>query len=121
MTVLDVKFVPKATALLNKYGKDATYTVIQRPDYNPATGATARKSPQTGTFKIVPPEFMEGYIGNEGVKAGQAKTWMAAENLTFSPKTPFDMRYDGKNFKVVELGTIFSGELVTLYQLTYER
>jgi hypothetical protein len=118
VTRLDDKLVPKAYELIEKFGKVVSF--ISGPPasgYDPTTGKNATFTADTYSVKVTPPqEYEQKYIDGDLIQVGDVQIFLAAQNLTFTPKNGMDVTIDSENWKIVSFGKIYTGEQVALYE-----
>jgi len=114
MTDLDDKMLPKALALIAKFGKSVTWTAYAE-SFNPATSVNTR-TPTARTATIKPPQaFRQGYVDGDLVRVGDLKTGIAASGLSFTPKTGDTVLLDTVTYEVMAVWPIYSGTSVAVY------
>lgn len=117
-TPLDAKLVPKAHALLKKFGKSVDFSKADTPVYDPVTMATTNSGTLTQTAKISPPEkYSDFYIDGTTIKAGDAHCYVSPVGLDWIPKQGNSVEIDGAKFEIIRCSPIYTGEKVALYEL----
>jgi len=113
-----------ADNLINRFGKTVTLRRVTRTAYNGATGVGGDNNlPVDYTVKVSPPtDFMFKKIDGTLIKEGDQVVSIAALNAPIVPYQETDsvfMDVDGVNeeWKIRQLGRLWSGELVATYIL----
>lgn len=120
MTQFDDKFLPLAKRLVDKFGKVVTYE--ERPDpssYDPTTGGVDETiALPTYSVKIAPPDqYKDFFIDGEIIEVGDTKTIIAAQGLEFTPTKGSAFFIDNTVWRIVNIGPLYSGELIAAYVL----
>lgn len=122
VTSLDTKLVPKATELLDLYGKAVTWSVTIGAAYNPASGAVTVGTTTNHSVKVSPPDpYSSRYIDGDLVRVGDARVYVAAELLTFTPAEGQTITIDSATWKIVRVNAIYSGESIALWEAQVRR
>jgi hypothetical protein len=116
-TSLDIRMLPKAKALIAKYGKSiqlvpatVAYTAAQ------SEGTRTESTPQT--VKITPPEPYETrFIDGDLIKIGDTHCYMAAKDAPAIPEEGMRAVIDGVRWLIVAVNKVYSGDDVCLYEL----
>lgn len=114
MTFLDLTLPDKVYELVEKYGKEVSFT-SEVKTFDATTGATT----STATVykrKVTPPEeFDSKYIDNDTVRLGDMQITLAAKGLKFTPIESMKVLIDAKSFNIVAIRKIYTGELIGAY------
>jgi hypothetical protein len=117
-TALDTKLVPKALALINKFGTNATFTVSIGGTYSPATGKVSGTSTEDKIQKVSPPSrFDKSLVDGELIKATDLLVVLAASGLTFTPEQSMKVTLDTRVYTIVDVWPVMSGDKVAIYKL----
>jgi hypothetical protein len=121
-TTLDTKLVPRAKALLDRYGM--TVSVKARGGTaNYKTGEV--ESPGDSTYtgvKITPPfPYEHREIDGDTIRLGDAKSYLAAQDLSFTPIIGMMLTIGSEMWAIVGVGVVRTGDSVALYQLQLRR
>lgn len=121
MTELDGELPELAVELIDEYGKAVEYVIVGEAVYDKATAkTTAPKTPVEGV-KILPPEGYSAYqvAGSGGLVeiADKKLTTAAAYFNGLEPTAGDKVSFDGVEYTVMKVDTIYSGELPCLYVL----
>jgi hypothetical protein len=129
MALLDAKFVPLAKKLLDKYGMTASLRIRNSSStFNEATGTRSSASDETFTVKAVPPSVAKDLI-RDGSNETSAVTFISPLDIEGNslctdgdPVKNCDtfIASDGKNYKIANKTSIYSGDLVALIRLDLE-
>lgn len=112
---LDAELGPIAVDLIAEYGKAITLTRITAGVYDPATSKSTDTTADE-TINVLVEEY-KGYDFANGLAiVGDKKLTVAAVGLT-APNLNDRVTIDSATFKILELQTIYSGELPALYVL----
>ena len=128
-TVLDTKIVPKALAILEKYGMSAT--LVSRPNvtYDAATGDVASASDTLTSVKIAPPSPVttRQIDAEASFQPGDAVTYIAASGLAVIPTLQMGIRIPDPDkstsheWVIVVRTPIYTGDEIALYELGLRR
>lgn len=120
-TSLDTKLIPKAADLVDTYGKSVTWSVTTST-YNPASGDVSGVAVTTYTVKVTPPEpYSERWIDGDLIRFGDAKVFLAAQGLAFTPAPGQTITIDSTVWIVVAANAIYTGESVALWEAQVRR
>ena len=126
--------LPKTLAILAKYGTDATFKVKTGggvPD--PSTSTVSAVTTTDVLWKISPPAPYSAFlIDDDVIQAGDMKTVLAAQGITFTPAvahpvtppavpTATSLTFGGYLWRIMAADPIYSGDLVCAYQLQLRR
>lgn len=116
-TALDNKLVPKALALINKFGLDATFVNITvGPTFVPGSG-TVTKTTANVVRKVSPPAEKRRY-GEAGVIRKEATViYVAASGLTFTPTKGNRVTVGTITYTIEEANPYYSGEQIAVWEL----
>ena len=115
-TPLDDRLVPRVLDIIARYGKVLAYSVTTGATYNPATSRREGGSTAVHQVKSTPPTgYSHALIGTSGIQAGDQHTLVAAKDLPFDPKVATGVQVDGKDWTIVTVKPIRSGELVAAW------
>jgi hypothetical protein len=126
-TALDLKLVPKAQALLTKFGLSVTYNKATAGTYNPALGSVSGGTSAAHTVKISPPEPIRddllGLHGNDTYKSGDLTTYLADEDLSFEPAAGGNdtIVIAGVTYNVIGVHAYYSGDLIAIWRLNLRK
>lgn len=122
VTSLDTKLVPKSADLVELYGKAVTWSVTTGAAYNPASGTVSGGSTTNHSVKVTPPEpYASRYIDGDLVRTGDARVYIAAESLAFTPAEGQKLTIDAATWKVVRVNAIYTGESIALWEAQVRR
>lgn len=117
-TSLDDKLVPKALTLVNKFGKDVVFVVLETEEYDPETGKVTEGGETSETQKVSPPaKYDRRYINDDTIQEGDTIIGLPAKNLTFTPKNGMVVKFDDTTWRIVSMNPLYTGELIALYEL----
>lgn len=115
MTALDKTLGKVATKVIAKYGSPITFKSITTGSYNPSTGSSATTTTSTVTKAVVedynPREFVDGLI-----LMGDKKFTVAAAGIT-KPKPGDKIMLNGKDYAVIRVSEIWSGEEIAAFEV----
>lgn len=120
MTELDDKLLPVALELINKFGKDMTYTVVTTEGtYDPATRSkTGEVSTIYPGVKSAPPfDYETKDIDGTLIKRGDLKTIVAAKDAVFTPAQNMFVEFDGIKFAATTIKPYYSGDLIAAWEI----
>jgi len=117
MTTLDDKLIPKVYALINSYGKTASYEVYAGESYDETTGKTTMGSKTAYSVKITPPEQEKTIVQGDTLPSGDCFCFMSAYGLSFSPAAGHRLVIYSKTWRVLSVFPIYTGESIALYKL----
>lgn len=113
---LDSNAVATALRLLNKYGKQITYTHVTAGIYNPATGSATAT-----TSAITPKVYVDVFTGDKFwsnlIVAGDRKVLAAGDSFTTVPKPGDTLTIGAVIFTVLAVKPLYSGNSVALYEI----
>ena len=117
-TELDTKMIPIAQALLTRFGKTATFVVPATKVYDPTIGETTEGADTNYSTKITPPgPLIRGYIPQDLVQQGDLQTFVAAQDLQFTPSLGYEILIDAESWRIEFVNPIYSGDSIALYAL----
>jgi hypothetical protein len=116
MTELDAELGPLALDTINEFGKSVTltYAVAEAPGYDPDTASTTLAEPPDP--KLVKAIIEDSETAKGLIEGASHKLTIAALGLT-EPSASTSATFDGTTYAVLQVGTVFSGELPCLYIL----
>ena len=118
MTRLDVRLIPKIAKLLDTYGKDVIFEEIALKKYDPENGTVTEAGHVQHPWKITPPEGYEArMIDGETIRTGDERTYIAAQDIPFSPVPGMKVSYDSLTWRVVSVQPIRTGEETGAYEI----
>ena len=124
MTDLDLEVLPEVVAILEEFGRDATFIVRSKTygDAEVTSGQTTYGSEPNVVAKCTPPwpydlSFRDGDV----VTQGHAKIYVAGQDLAFTPKTGMQVVIDGRTWTVLVVTPISSGEQNAAWAMEIER
>lgn len=115
-TSIDIKALPKALALIDRYGIMATF-VVETGAYS---DATQKVTSTAATFqrKVTPPVEKRAWDPGAGVtRIEHTEVVMAAQGLLFTPARGQKVTIGGTAYAISELEAIYSGEQVAAWVL----
>ncbi len=117
MTVLDDKLVPKTLAIIDKFGRNATFTELTTNTPDPTTGTVTQVEVEH-VRKITPPsEYNDRYMSLDHIDIGDAKVLVAASAIPFTPIKAMKVVIDSNTWKIVRVSPISSGASIAAYEL----
>ena len=117
-TSLDLIMLPLAKRLLLAYGKTAVFKVPTTEPYDPATGAGTETVVVDYSRKITPPEpYLVGYVPENLIKRGDMKTYVASQDLGFTPASGWRLVLNSKTWRIEYVSNILSGEDIAMFEL----
>lgn len=118
MTALDDKMVPKAFQLIAKLGKLVRFVVVSGGAYDPTTQTMTGETTTNVDAKTSPPtRVSEKLIDGDNVRFGDLVIYLPAQGLTFVPKIEHTVVIDSRTYRILEVGPIYSGEQIALYEI----
>lgn len=122
MTKLDDKLPLKAYRAIQKYGKDVIFTKAKDGLYDPDAGVVMTTGVESNTVKVSPPQkYKASYADGETRRQAQSQLTLPAHLLTFTPTTDYQVVFDGLAFEIVDLDTVYSGDLIAAYEVFIRR
>lgn len=128
-TTLDAILVPRVMALIERFGKLASFTVLSSSTYDPATGGVV-ESAEVGSpvrIKVTPPTpYARRFVGNDAMREGDIQIGFSpvapdadtGAPISFVPVLGMDVSIDSVSLETVAVDIVYSGESVALYILT---
>jgi len=102
-TELDKELVPEVYTLIDELGEAVIFEVADGLLYS---------------LKITPPEpFQDSFIDNDVIREGDLTTYVAAKDIPFTPAPGIKMTLESKDYTVIKVSPIYTGELIALYTL----
>lgn len=122
MTSLDVKLVPKAFELVEKFGQYATFVTdeLKQSNYDPSTGHVIPDTPTNSVRKVTPPEEYDDYYATkhqDTIIFGDMRTFLPAKDLPFDIEKVTEVNIEGELFSIVGIEKIYTGSEIALYEL----
>ena len=118
MTGLDDRLVPRAKVLVEKYGKELTFTDAPTPgEYDPATGKSTW-TPSDYVVKCTPPTGVsEAMVNGDTILSGDMETYLPAQNLAFTLTDTMKVVFASSTWAITAIEPVYSGDSVALYGL----
>lgn len=126
-TPIDAELLPAVLELVQTYGKDVTYVVPVGASFDAETSTKAGGDEELYDLKVTPPEDWTDQRGGKSYtnKVGASNTslsrgfkcYLPAKDLRFTPSKFNKVRMDGLEYKIEEVGRVYSGNFVVLYIL----
>jgi len=123
MTTLDTKFRALATKMIDKFGKDATYTTVTTTTgaYDPLTGTNTTTAETATAIKVFISKFSGGDYADGLVKRSDKKLLVSAEE-TITPELGDKVTIDSTVYQIVPPAIeTWSGEQIAMYALQARR
>ena len=122
-TELDKKLLPAIAKTLSRVGRNLTWVIPGRTEYDPVEGEVVEKTSdrQSVELKSLPPGDYKDYFTEGSVKATDTQTGFAGAELTIEPTLEMQVAIDGSSFRVNQLRPIYSGEQVALWMVNLSR
>jgi hypothetical protein len=114
MPALDKSLPKVAQTLLKTFGRTLLFTENRTGTFQPSTNT----SPTTvieHEVKAVITNYREN--DRAGVRTGDKRVILAAKDVDVAPSTEWRFKIDTRNYEVIDVTTIYSGELPALYEL----
>lgn len=122
MTSLDDRLVPRAKALLLKYGRDAVFSVPASLTPNPSSGTVTEGVVTTYTRKVTPTEgWNPRFVPREIWEEGDQFRYVAAKDIGFLPVPGMKVELGAEVWRIEGVSPVETGELVALYGLHLKR
>lgn len=120
MTRLDVNARLMAQRMIDRYGKELTFTRVAKGAYNRATSSvTTSTTTQPVRAYLSSPSKQQL---EKGVLASSEMALIAAKSLTIGDPTPGDrFTFDGKSFTVGWIDKLWSGEQVAMWTVELKK
>jgi len=112
-TALDLKIQPQVKKILDDYGKEITF-YQKSSTYNPSTG----EGTVTETSKVekcIPPYQVEKKFITGDIKSTDLMTGLVPQN--WKPKLTDRAVIDGRDYSIMAVQPIYTGELIGLFLL----
>jgi len=113
--------VAASIALIDKFGRNVTFTYITPGTYTASTNAITGDSETTQTVKMAITDFRRDEIDGKKVKRGDKEALLAPDSLTREPRTGDKVTDDGKDYRVMDIDDVKPGDTVLLYKLQLRR
>lgn len=120
VTPLDEKLVPKALALIEKFGTNATFHIPANdpPTFDADTNTTAEGAITDHVRKISPPDpYTKEWIDGKLIVLGDARCYVAASGIPFTPNEGQKLTYGGDKWQIIKSDPLVSGDLTAAYEL----
>ncbi len=125
LTTLDLKFLPKVFALVQKYGKTVTFIVNTIVDSDPVLGDVTTSSNKRYQLKVSPPESYEVTVEtSDSNLVGAFSCILPAQGLLFKPVIGMTLLLENNNSEtwyIVKVGRLYSGEAIAAYEIVFNR
>ena len=117
---LDARMVPLALRLINSYGKTIAYSDASDSTYDPTTGTQAvTRTPYT--LKAIVQDYSfrgaGGGFASGLIREGDKEIMIAASGLAFLPQAGDRVTVDSVTYTTVNVKTLYSGELPSVFTL----
>jgi len=120
-TDLDTDFLAESLDLTNELGKEVQF-FLRDETFSPSTGNAVLNYTRTKTHHCTPPqEYAEKFIDGEVIKEGDARIFLPAIELEFTPHKGQRTLIDCEVWTVEEIGLVYSGEQIAMYSLQIRR
>ena len=117
-TDLDDKLVPKALALLNKFGRCGVFHAPTSYNYDPDTGRNQKVSVIQYERKVAPiMGFDQKYIDGDVILASDGRTFVADSGLGFTPEPGHRLSVDSETWRIIAVKPLRSGVQVAAWEL----
>jgi len=117
---LDAEMRDLAVELIDEYGKAIT-VVRESTSFDPATGETTTTTTDHLVNSAPPEDFAFSRIDGTLIQQGDTVVQVQAKSLTITPLDSDKIKIDGDNWNVVQVGKVYSGELVALFVVHLRR
>jgi len=115
-TPLDAKIIPRVKSIVAVHGKSVIFVEDGKKSYDVTSGSVQEAGPKRYTAKVTPPEMYEArLIDGVKIQIDDCKIGLPSQDLEFVPKIGMTVIVDSEEWKVMRVGSIFSGDLVALY------
>lgn len=120
---LGTKVAGKVVGAINKVGLAATWYQDPDPDhaYNVGTGKTTPNWTAYAVTVAPPMEYEQRYLVGDLIQAGDARTSIAAQGLTFTPRRGDKVLIGGVTWRVISLQTHQLAAVVVAYEAQLRR
>lgn len=117
MAELDAALTQAALDIIDSLGAPATFHLETRA-YSAREQRVVRHV-STATRKIAPPSIRDS-VNPDGNPTRTVRTSLAAKGLTFVPLEGMRVVFKGREWRVIAVSTVYSGDEVALYELEIE-
>lgn len=119
---LDAPLRAVSQKVIDKFGKSVTLRIVTAGSYDPATRtATNSDADQTVNAVITNPPAGSQFRESGTVRLGDRMVTIPAKNLTTVPDTSSLVVIDSREYEVVEVNPVYSGDQVAIYELLVRR
>lgn len=120
---LDAPLRAVSQKVIDKFGQSVTLRIVTAGAYDPTTrSATNTDTDQTVNGIVMKPSLGSSQFSeNGGVRLGDRLVTIPAKNLTTAPDTSSLVVIDSKEYEVVEVNPVYSGDEVAIYELLVRR
>lgn len=120
-TSFDTKMLALAMKLIDKFGTNATFQVLDA-DLDPVESELVIGSSVDTVRKIAPPQnFSRRYADNQNIEEGDMQTFVAASGITFTPVVGMKLTHASITWKIVEVRPLYSGDDIAAWELHLRR
>lgn len=113
---LDSTFRPLAVNLISDFGSTATWT-RQTSTFDPSTGKTTDADTSYSVVISPPAPYNNRRVDGTVIQVGDTMAMLAAEGLAFTPTIGDYLTHKTIRWQVVGLVPIYSGELISAYEV----
>lgn len=121
---LDTEMRDVAVELIDEFGKAIT-VIRESQTYDPATGQTVTTSTEVPVNAAPPRDFTLARIDGTLIQQGDTVVQVAAKGLDLgtpdAPQATDKVEIDGTRWGIVQIGKVYSGDLIALYALHLRR
>jgi len=121
MTELDEELPELVLELIEEFGAEVSYRFVEGSEYNPETSSSSSAASPPITMKALIEDYnlqASGQAFEAGlIKAGDKKLTMAAASFSKSPSPGDRVKFNGDLFNVVNVKTVYSGQLAALHEI----
>ncbi len=119
-TPLDAILVGEALGLIATYGTYMEFTV-PAPTYDRTTGSVSGSGASVVRKASPPLAYSLRYADSDVVRRGDARIYVAASGLTFTPDLNTKVVHDSVTWRVVDVNRLYSGDDLAAYELQVRR
>lgn len=122
MTELDAELILEVYAIVQEFGKDITFEVPnEEASIDDATGKLVSTATTPSVWKCSPPTPIEDrYRGGEAGptdEIAEVELYAPTQGIPFTPRKGWQVGYDGLEFTIVSVESLYSGDLVAAYRV----
>ena len=121
MTELDLELPELAAELIDEFGAEVSYVIFGEPAYDTATAKSVTpETPVPGVKAIVEDYSLQGSgqaFASGLVESGDKKLTTAAVYFGVEPSPGDKFGFDGEVYTVLNVKTVYSGQLPCLYEI----